>query len=139
MVEAHDAAGNDALDAFVPPLPAHDDDAPALVGCFDKRVRIVEKLALDGAALAQINKRIAAANTAAQEAAKAAQSAKDAASLANAAAKLASAAAESAKLWTELLNEYTLAQNFFIATTQARVRKIEEDIAALKTKTSALT
>ena len=36
----------------MPPLPAHDDDAPALVGCFDKRVRIVEKLALDGAALA---------------------------------------------------------------------------------------
>lgn len=99
-----------------------------------------------GAALAQINKRIAAANTAAQEAAKAAQSAKDAASLANAAAKLASAAAklasaaaESAKLWTELLTEYTLAQNFFIATTQARVRKNEEDIAALKTKTSVLT
>ena len=85
-----------------------------------------------GAALAQINQRIAAANTAAQEAAKAAQSAKDAASL-------ASAAAESAKLWTELLNEYTLAQNFFIATTQARVRKNEEDIAALKTRTSALT
>lgn len=92
-----------------------------------------------GAALAQISKRIAAANTAAQEAAKAAQSAKDAASLANAAAKLASAAAESAKLWTEMLSEYTLAQNFFIATTQARVRKNEEDIAALKTKTSALT
>lgn len=97
----------------------------------DRGRRLMDMVAF-GAALAQINKRIAAANTAAQEAAKAAQSAKDAASL-------ASAAAESAKLWTELLNEYTLAQNFFIATTQARVRKNEEDIAALKTRTSALT
>ena len=103
----------------------------------DRGRRLMDMVAF-GAALAQINKCIAAANTA-QEAAKAAQNAKDAASLANAAAKLASAAAESAKLWTELLNEYTLAQNFFIATTQARVRKNEEDIAALKTKTSALT
>ena len=52
MVEAHDAARDDALDAFVPPLPAHDDDAPTFVGGFDKRVRVVKQLALDGTALA---------------------------------------------------------------------------------------
>ena len=52
MVETHDTARDDALDAFVPPLTAHDDDAPTLVGCFDKRVRVVKQLALDGTALA---------------------------------------------------------------------------------------